>query len=150
MEVRYFLDVSESDSEGVQKHWNEAELGLKASLSDVVSEPNNDESVGYNPNSRTDHGQRVVVVITLAQGRWDREVLGPSQRHEDYVLYVVSHFATSRETNRESLFVDGLVNQLVNYALWYTLRLAHHSLLQKDLLPVEFLLLFLVKEFRVI
>lgn len=64
-----------------------------------------------------------------------------SQRHLDDVLNQIPDPSVSWAVDVESLFVDGLVDKLVNDRLWDSLGLSHQFLFQENLLPVKLILL---------
>ena len=111
-EVLELLHISEGDSDWVDEHWNQTELGSKDRSCDVVCEPDDDVRISPNPYDTNEQGQRIVVVISLTQGTWDREVLGVSQWHQGQVLQDVfsGQIFTTRARDIEGLLVDSLIH----------------------------------------
>uniref|UniRef100_A0A7S3CHA6 Uncharacterized protein n=1 Tax=Strombidium rassoulzadegani TaxID=1082188 RepID=A0A7S3CHA6_9SPIT len=140
-EVRELLDVPDGDAEGVDEHGDDAELEAER-LGDHVGEPHDHVGVGEDPEGAHEEGQRVVVVVALAQGAGHRDVLRVRQRDQEDVPEAA--LEGLGEVDGEGLLVDGLVDQLVDNALGDALGLAHHALLEEEVLPVDLLLRLIV------
>jgi len=143
LEILKLLKVTNRNSKGVDEHGNETELKPTGECH-IICEPHDNESKPEDPDDGNEESQGVIVVVSLAQWRWNRAILGMSKWHQEDVNNDRLKISPLRALNRKGLLVDGLVDQLVNYTLWNTLRLTHDLLLQEDLLPVDFLLILVV------
>jgi hypothetical protein len=76
------FDISERHSYRVDEHWNQTKLRSEDHGSDVVCEPHNHIGIEPNPDNADEQSERVVVVVSLAQGTWDCKILSMSQRHQ--------------------------------------------------------------------
>ena len=84
LEVLVFLGLSDGDAEWVNEHGNDRERHAEC-ISHVESEPDDDEGVEEDPDTRHDHGEWIVVRVVSRKRRRYSDVLGMGQWHFDDV-----------------------------------------------------------------
>lgn len=142
LEIVELLEVTDGNAEGVDEHRDKAILQVQIH-SNVIGEPHDYVSEGKDPDDAQHECEGVEVVVLLRERTRDGDVLSVGQRHEhDVPEDGLEALLWAR--NGEGLFVDGLIDQLVNDTLRNALGLAHDLLLEEDLLPVDLVLLFVV------
>jgi len=120
LEVLELLHVSERYSDWVDEHWNQTEVGSKDRSSNVICEPDDHVSIRPNPKDTNEQGQRIIVVISLTKGTWDREILSVSKWHQEKVFQDIfrCQILATRARDVESLLVDCFIHKLVDDGLW--------------------------------
>lgn len=112
-----------------------------------MRKPHDNDTVKADPCDTTDQGDRIVIGITLAEWIWNGDVLEMSKRHHKNVpndsQYLISlSFIACWARGGVAVFVNGFIYELIDNALWNCLWLTHHLLLQQNVLPVLFYMLF--------
>lgn len=138
--------ISEGYPDWIDEHWNKRELGLKHRSSNVICKPYDNICISPNPYDTNEKSKWIIVIIDLTQRTRDCKVLSMGQRHQGKVLEDVLsiEILSSRARNVESFLVDSLIHKFIDDGLRNGLRLTHHFLLKKDLLPIKLVYVIIV------